>query len=280
VHLHSRRGADVLGGIAARIAGCPAVLSRRVDNTEPRWFAALKYRLYAAVVGISGAICAVLRSQGVAEDRLSCIPSAVDTARYARDCDPVYFERCTGLEPASRTIAMVAQFIPRKGHTVLFKAVPNVIARHPEVRFLLFGRGPLEEALRAETLRLGLGEVIRFPGFVHDLERLLPCCYALVHPANLEGLGVSLLEAGAAGLPIVAARAGGIPEIVEDGRNGLLVPPDDPDALALALIRLLDEPALHAKLASNAHRVVLECFSTERMVEDNHALYRRLTEKA
>lgn len=276
VHLHSRRGADVLGGIAARWSGVPAVLSRRVDNAESKLWVALKYRLYGAVVGISAKICEMLHSEGLPQAKLNCVPSAVETTRYANGGDAAYFAQCVGGLPETRSIAMVAQFIPRKGHAVLLEALPQVIAQHPDVRFALFGQGPLLSEIRTEVGRQGLGKHVSFPGFVPDLERLLPCFYALVHPASKEGLGVSLLEAGAAGLPIIAARAGGIPEIVTDGENGLLVPPDDPLALAEALNRLLGDCGLRERLASNARQTIADRFSIERMVQGNNAIYRKL----
>ena len=110
------------------------------------------------------------------------------------------------------TLAMIAQFIPRKGHRVLIEALPAIVARHPNVRVLLFGRGAEQAAIRrAVAARPELASRVAFAGFRDDLHRVLPCIDVVVHPASMEGLGVALLQAAACGVPIVAGRAGGIP---------------------------------------------------------------------
>jgi len=275
VHLHSRRGADTLGLAAARWAGIPAVLSRRVDNREPRWIARLKYPLYRRVIAISEEIRRVLLSEGVAPDHVVTVRSAVDPASIPHRCggrDAFLAEM--GLPGNARVAGMAAQFIHRKGHHVLLDAVPAVLAAVPDARFLLFGRGPLEGELRDDIAARGLQDAVRMAGFRDDLPRLLPCLDLLVHPAFKEGLGVALLEAGAAGIPVVGSRAGGIPEVVVDGRTGLLVPPGDPSALASALVGLLGDPERCAAMGREARRFVEEERSVDAMVEGNLAVYR------
>jgi hypothetical protein len=188
VHLHSRRGSDLWGGLAARLEGVPAVLSRRVDNPEPRAWAALKYRLYRRVIAISHGIRAVLLAEGLAPERVVCVHSAVDTARYRPGCaDPGWLRREFGLSADGAVLAMVAQFIPRKGHRVLLDALPAVWAAHPRTQVLLFGQGPEHAAIAAEVARRGFADRVRLPGFRDDLHQVLPCVDLVVHPAALEG---------------------------------------------------------------------------------------------
>jgi glycosyltransferase involved in cell wall biosynthesis len=273
VHLHSRRGADVLGGIGARLAGLPCVLSRRVDNPEPATWARLKYRLYDRVITISDGIRRVLLSEGVAAGRVVCVRSAVDPSPYARGCDRAWFTAEFGLPPAARVLGVIAQLIPRKGHRHLFAALPGILRRHPDAHVLCFGQGPLHDELAALVAAPPYEGRVRLAGFRADLPRLLPCLYGVVHPAEMEGLGVSLLQAAAAGVPIVASRAGGIPEVVRDGENGLLVPSADPAALAQALDRLLGDPIRADELGRRGRALVRDEFSIDHMVAGNRAVY-------
>jgi glycosyltransferase involved in cell wall biosynthesis len=276
LHLHSRRGADVLGAIAARLAGVPCVLSRRVDNPEPVRWARLKYRLYDHVIAISEGIRQVLLAEGVPPGRLSCVRSAVAPGGHA--CDRAAFERDFDLPPGARALGVVAQLIPRKGHRYLFEALPGLLRRYPDLYVLCFGRGPLQAELAAAVAAPRYDGRVRLAGFRADLPRLLPCLYGVVHPAEREGLGVALLQAAAAGVPVVASAAGGIPEVVHDGVNGWLVPPGDVGALDRAIARLLDDPAAAAAMGEAGRRLAREQFSTETMVEGNWRVYRAVLE--
>ncbi|WP_440996099.1 glycosyltransferase [Arhodomonas sp. SL1] len=277
VHLHSRRGADVIGGIAARLAGVPAVLSRRVDNPEPRCWVALKYRLYAHVITISEGIRAVLLAEGLAPEKVTCVPSAVDTEAYRPDCDRDWFRREFGLADDEPTVGMAAQFIPRKGYRVLVEAAPAILAEHPRSRFLLFGRGPEEGAIRSLVRERGLEERFIFAGFREDLPRVLPCLDVLAHPAHMEGLGVILLQAAACGVPVVASAAGGIPEIVVDGENGSLIDDGDVEALSSAIVGLLHRPQCCHALGQAGRERVRRVFSIDAMVAGNRSVYARVS---
>jgi glycosyltransferase involved in cell wall biosynthesis len=276
VHCHSRRGADTLGGLAARTVGVPAVVSRRVDNPEAPALARLKYGLYRKVITISERIREQVISTGVPERKVTCVRSAVELERWSGPCDPHRFRWVSGALEGEVTVGVAAQLIERKGHRDLLEALPAILARVPHLRTVFFGRGPLEEELRTTAARLGLASRITFAGFVDDLEPLLPCLDLLVHPAHMEGLGVILLQASAAGVPIVAARAGGIPEVVREGVNGLMVPPGDPPSLANAVLRVLEAPDLSARLREGGRSLAREEFSVGAMVRGNLAVYREV----
>jgi glycosyltransferase involved in cell wall biosynthesis len=274
VHLHSRRGADTLGALTARLAGVPSVLSRRVDNPEPGWSLAAKYRLYEAVITISSAIREVLVEQGVPEGRIRTVHSALDPAPFQAPCEQAAFRGEFGLPAEGPVVGMAAQFIPRKGHHVLLDAIPEVLSQHPLTSFLLFGQGPLLEEVFHRLEKEGLQDRVYLPGFRDDLPRILPCLDLLVHPAIREGLGIILLQASASGIPIVATRAGGIPEAVADGETGILVPPEDPGALARAISQLLSNPHRATAMGEAGRRRVRDHFSADRMVEGNLEVYR------
>ncbi len=276
VHLHSRRGADLFGGLAARRSGLPCVLSRRVDNPEPRWLVALKYRLYDHVITISEGIRQVLLAEGLAPDKVSCVRSTIDPAPYLGDYDKAAFRHALGLPRQAPLAAIVAQLIERKGHRHLLAALPRVLERQPGLVVLVYGRGPLEDELRTAIERQGLAGRVKLMGFIDDLPAQLGCVDLLVHPADMEGLGVSLLQASAARVPIIASRAGGMPEAVRDGENGLLIEPGDVDGLAAAMIRLLDDAALRNRMGEAGRALVLREFSVDAMCEGNLAVYRKV----
>lgn len=276
VHLHSRIGADVMGGVAARLRGVPVVHSRRVDNPEPRWLVALKYRLFDRVIAISEGIGQVLLAEGLPAAKLRVVPSAVPLAAGGRPCDRTRIAALLGVPAAGRWLGVVAQLIPRKGHRFLLAALPSLIAEVPDLQVIFFGQGPLAVELAQQVDAAGLRGRVHLVGFRSDLPDCLPCLDLLVHPATMEGLGVALLQAASAGVPIVASRVGGIPEVVQDGVTGLLVPPADVPALARACQRLLSDAVLRTRLGAAARMRVSEHFSAPAMVAGNLAVYREL----
>lgn len=274
VHLHSRRGADTLGAVTTKVARIPTVLSRRVDNPEAGWSLGAKYRLFDAVIAISEAIRRVLVEQGVPEEKVHCVHSALDPTPFEGPCRREAFLREFHLTEGDRAVGMAAQFIARKGHEALLEAIPGILEAHPSTRFLLFGQGPLQEEVRRQVRERGLEDAVRFPGFRRDLQEILPCLDLLVHPATMEGLGIILLQASAAGIPIVASAVGGIPEAVAHGESGLLVNAADPAALSDAVKTILSDRDGARRMGAEGRRRVRDLFSVDRMVEGNLEVYR------
>lgn len=276
VHLHSRIGADTMGGLAARLSGVAVLHTRRVDNPEPRWLVALKYRLHYRVIAISDGIARVLLAEGLPPAKLRVVRSAVVAERFARPCRPGLIRERLGLPDDVLLLGVVAQLIERKGHRVLLDALPALLADQPRLQVLFFGQGPLAATLKQHIKDAGLSGRVHLVGFRDDLNELLPCLSLLVHPAWMEGLGVSLLQAAAAGVPIIASRVGGVPEAIMDGVTGLLIPPGDAAALEQAMRRLLCDPGLRERLGrAGAERARRE-FGIDVMVEGNLNIYREL----
>ncbi len=276
VHLHSRRGCEIFGGIAARMAGAPVILTRRVDNPESRLVVGIKYRLYDQVVTISQAIGCVLAREGVPAEKIACVPSAVDCEQYTPSRDRAWFEREFDLTDQDIVIGVVAQLIARKGHRYLLAALPRLFHKHPHLKVLIFGRGQLQESLQRQIDAAGWRQRVRMLGFRQDMDKVMPNLDLLVHPAEMEGLGVSLLQAAASGVPIVASAVGGIPEIVHHGVTGLLVTPADAEALESAVDQMLEQPQRAEKMAVAARQLVKVTFSVPAMVQGNLAIYQRL----
>ncbi|MDT8368603.1 MAG: glycosyltransferase family 4 protein [Longimicrobiales bacterium] len=277
VHLHSRRGADTLGLWAAWRSGVPTVVSRRVDTPELPVVSRLKYRRCGRVIAISEAIRGVLLEGGVPPDHVVTIRSAIDADAISDTCrDRGLLRRAFGFPKDALVIAVVAQLIDRKGHDTLLDALPRVVGEIPRARLVIFGRGPRRAAIRARIERNDLVSRVHLAGHRDDLIDLLPCCDLVAHPARAEGLGIALLEAQAAGLPVVASRVGGIPEAVVDERTGVLVEPDDPASLARALIRLLADADLRARMGAEARAWVRTERSLAVMVRETRTLYEAL----
>lgn len=281
VHFHTSH-AHTLGAMAAALLGGRrprTVLTRRVDFSIfrhsflglNRW----KYRSVDRIVAISEAIRDVLLADGIDPRRIDLVPSGVDPARFD-GVRPVDLRHELGLPPATRLVANVAHLADHKGQVYLVDAAPRILSACPDAAIIIIGEGELRDPLMARARDLGVAGRVLFPGFRTDVPGILRGIDIYVMPSHMEGLGTAVLDALCCALPVVAARAGGIPEIVRDRENGLLVPPRDPEALAAAVIGLLRDPALARALAARGPATVRDRFGVDRMVDGNVAVYRRL----
>lgn len=273
VHCHSRRGADVLGGLAASFADVPAVVSRRVDNTEMRLTAAIRYRPFRKIIAISAAISAVLQERGVDEERIEVILDAVDVDAFSAPVDCAAFRAKFGIPDEAFVIAAAGQLIPRKGHRYLLQAIEQLSSTHPALRLIIFGEGYLNNQLRAQAAALGLGDVVQFVGFEKNLDRYFACFDLFVHPALAEGLGVVTLKAAAAGVAVIGFAAGGLPEAIDHDVTGLLVAPEDVPALTDAILALLDDDARRQRLGEAGRKRMRTHFSINTMADKHVQLY-------
>lgn len=276
VHCHSRRGADFLGGMASAMARLPAAVSRRVDHPEARWIARARYRPFRKVIAISENVAAVLRENGVDEERLTIIRSAVDVERFEEPPARKQLLEEFGLDDGHFIIASMGQLIPRKGHRYLLEVMANLSRRMPRARLLVFGQGSLEPELRQQAEKLRLGEFVQFAGFRRDLDGYMGAFDLAVHPALREGLGVSMLKAAAAGVAVVAFDVAGSREAVVNGRTGILVSPKDTAALEKAILLLAENRMLRHAFGEAARKRMRDEFSIETMVDKHIDLYRSM----
>jgi glycosyltransferase involved in cell wall biosynthesis len=153
-----------------------------------------------------------------------------------------------GLEGVWPIVGAVTRFYPAKGITFLVEAFPRVLERFPDARLVLVGDGPLGDELKDQARTLGIGRSVIFTGFRTDAEAFVQLFTVSAVPSLEEGIGNVAIESIAGGVPVVASREGGLPEVVVEGKSGLLVPPGDASSLAAALIRVLEEPFLLDRL--------------------------------
>ena len=197
---------------------------------------------------------------------------AVAAGRGARDA----LRASLGFGPEDVLFTCIARFAPQKAHPVLLEAFARARKREPRLALLLVGDDPFGDGRqRAEALarQLDLGPRCVFAGIRRDVPALLAACDGFVMSSLWEGLGLVFLEAMAARLPVVASRVSAVPEVVLHELTGLLVPPSDPEALSLALVRLAADPGLRARLGEAGRERVRAHFGLERMVEETLAVY-------
>jgi glycosyltransferase involved in cell wall biosynthesis len=274
VQLHDPH-ALACGVLASRGTGVPLVATRRVDFALRGRWSRWKYTSAARVVAVSDAIRSVLARGGLDAGRLRVVYEGVPD----RPAAPGGREALValGIPRNAPVIGNVAALTGHKDHATLLKAARLVLERAPEARFVVVGEGELRAQVEALHRELGLGERCVLAGFRTDLDRLLPAFSIFCLTSHMEGLGTSLLDAMAFARPVVATRAGGIPEAVEDGVTGALVPVRDPPALAAALLELLKDETRRRALGQAGRRRYEEHFTAERMVENTLSVYAELS---
>lgn len=275
VHAHAAH-AVATAALASCGTGARLLVSRRVAlplrrNPASRWKYARSARFIAVSERVRGTLCA----GGVAPERVCVVRSGVDLGQPVRRASAATLGTL-GVTPGRALVVMVSSLIPPHKDPETF-LVALAAAREAGAPFqaLLVGDGPL--AGKAERLRreLGLEEVVRLTGFRRDAVELLAAADVAVLSSRDEGLGTTLLDAMAAGVPVVATAAGGVREIVRDGLDGVLVPVGDGRALGAAVARVLRDPGLRAVLAAAGRRRVQQ-FSMDRTVEGTLEVYRSL----
>jgi len=284
VHMHTSH-AHTLGVLASLVARrARRIVSRRVDfsiHRTPLRLNGFKYRHGVhRYVAISRAVKDALVKDGVDGARIDVVSSGVDVDDLARRREAARSSGATralrerlGLGDRSPVIGHVGHLTWHKGQKHLVAAMPRVLEAHPRAVAVIVGEGGERAALEADVARLGLGGAVRLAGFVEDPVPAYGLFDVFVMPSVMEGLCTSILDAMTLEAVVVAAGAGGIPEIVRDGDNGLLVPPGDPAALAEAILRALADAPLRERLRAAGVETVRRRFSADAMVDGTLAVY-------
>jgi glycosyltransferase involved in cell wall biosynthesis len=213
---------------------------------------------------------------GPIQDRIVVICNGVDVERYGQPVDKVSMRSQLGLEATARLIAVVATFREPKGHRYMVEAMAALVPQHPDVHALFVGDGDLREELQTRVERLGLGEHIHFLGNRSDVPELLATSDLFVLPSLWEGLPMALIEAMAAGTPVVATAVSGTVQVMIPGETGLVVPPGNSQMLAKAILELLSDPARAQAMGIAAKQRVQAEFSAQKQADEHLTLYYRL----
>jgi glycosyltransferase involved in cell wall biosynthesis len=266
IHTHDHRALFYAGPVAW-VSRVPLVVNTRHGRNchfTPRQVAVGRHlaRLVDRYVCVSEDVKAQCVAEGIPTRNLLTIKNGVDVDRFtfsgSRGCGPV---------------VAVGRLSPEKDIANLIRATEMAAKRIPSVRVEVAGNGPCLEELKGLAAELGVGDRIKFLGEVHDVSSLLSRARMFVLPSRSEGIPVTVLEAMACGLPVLATRVGGLPEVVDQGVTGLLVLPADAPALADAIIAIWNDPDRGAQLGSAGRRRVEQHFDVGRMVADYEALY-------
>ena len=274
--IHSQtRITQVMGTLLKKRTGCP-----HISTCHGFFKRRLSRRLFPCwgekVIAISSAVKRHLMDDfGVTPDKIILIESGVDLNDFApvSQVTRIQQRKKYGLvdEPV---IGMIARLSEVKGQDILIRSMPQVMTRVPRAKLLLVGEGKTQETLRGMVKRMNLTGHVRFIPLVNKTMEMLQLCDIFVMPSRQEGLGLSIMEAQAFGLPVVASRVGGIPSLIEHGQTGLLVEPENPRALADAIIELCNNPQRSRDIGTAARQFIQKHHSANRMVDETEALYR------
>lgn len=268
------------GVLAARMAGVRGVfLTEHGLSLYKTWTAILFDRFVSRfcdrmIVVARAVLEARQRKWKIPAARMAYIPNSVDPARFDFEAPREALRVECGVPTDGPLVLCVGSLLPVKGHAYLIQAAARVIALFPDVTFALAGGGGLEDDLVRQAQKEGVSDRFLFLGYRDDVEKLLKAADVFVLPSMREGTSIAILEAMAAGTPVVATDVGGNPELIMDHETGLLVPPRSPEALADAIGTLIRDSALRERVASNARQKVEREFSEEVNFERLVTLYR------
>jgi glycosyltransferase involved in cell wall biosynthesis len=288
IHTHGVR-ANLIGRLANRQEGSPAklvttvhsILSLDYPNVWKRLlFASFERATWPFVdhfILVSQAMKRDHLKKGLPESKLSVIHNAIELPERPTEHVPqTSLRELLGVGDDVTIVGTVARLHTVKGHTYLLKAIKQVVAERQDVVFPWIGDGDLYEALQKEARELGVDRYIRMLGFRQDVPDLLPQLDLFVLPSLSEGLSVAILEALAVGVPVIATAVGGSPEVIDSGKDGLLVPPADPNALAESICLLVKDKELRTRLAKAGQEMVYRRFTLPRLVRETTDVYKKL----
>jgi glycosyltransferase involved in cell wall biosynthesis len=278
VHLHGQF-AGSLGQIALQLAGRPRSIytvlwPSWLDEGGP-WSRLRNYSAERLSCGLASEVVAVSehdRHELLARSLCKVGKLSIIHTAYSLQDDIVH----PGQAAAEPVVGFVGRLVDQKGCEYLVRAAPLVVSAHPNVRFVVVGDGPELARLTALARELNVASAVEFVGYDPAPARRMKSMSVLAVPSIYEPLGMVPMEAMACGVAVVASAVGGLPEVVEDGVTGILVPPRDPRAIAQALIRLLDTPQDRVRMGSAARERAVRKFSPATITAQYAVLYRRV----
>jgi glycosyltransferase involved in cell wall biosynthesis len=270
VHAHDATAVSLAGMALTMNSTSPVrprlVAARRVDfHLKHHAFSRWKYKKVDLFIAASKTIAAILVQDQIPPQKIAVVHDGVDLDRIQR-VPAVDARTAFWLPRGAPLIGNVAALAGHKGQRYLVAAAALVVRELPDARFVILGEGELRPALERQIRDLGLGRHVLLPGFREDAVGLTKSFDLFVMSSVTEGLGSAMLDAMACGRPVVATRTGGIPEAIVDGRDGLLVAPQDAEALARAIVRLMRDDTLRQSLGEAGRQRVVAEFSVEKMI--------------
>ena len=275
--------ADIWGRMFKKISGAKCFVST-IHNVDPwrQWYHVLLDRGTACRTDLFIAVSEAVRKTRIEREKfppekIRTIYNGIDARQYENLPERVTARAVFGLsESDAPVIGILANLRKQKGHLDVIDTLPSLCNQFPAIRFIFAGKDYTEGEAARRAAERGVKEHIVFPGFIDDPKHLFGAADMFLLPSYWEGMPVSVLEAMAAGVPIIATPVGGVPEIIEDGKTGLLIPPGDREALLNALATLANRPELSRTLVDNARKRVVEHFDIDIMVKRYEHEYLKL----
>ena len=264
------RASQKAGVVAAR---------RLAYRLQQNYFSLARYRSAARLVAVSQFVAKSLAGSGMTGRRVEVVYDGVEVPPAVSAEERLRARRRWGIAENEQLFGCVGYLLPEKGQEILIRAWPAVRRESAKCRLLLAGDGASRSMLEALARELGVADAVTFTGFVEKVSEVYVALDGFLFPSLAEPLGSSMLDALARGLPTVGLARGAVPEVIEDGVNGLLVERPDPAAFASAIVRLLSDPALAARFGAAARRTTELRFSVDHMVEETLRIYREICEE-
>lgn len=233
----------------------------------------LALRAFDKVIVVSDAVADILRHSGMAAEKVAMIPNGVDLDRFRSAVPKLRNEIGLAHNPV---VGFVGRLVPDKGGALLVRAAQHVLTIHPNTTFVLVGEGPAHQEWKALAGELGIDKQVIFVGARDDMPEVYASFDMVVLPSLIEALPMCLLEAMAAGKPVIATRVGAVPRLVVEAQTGLLLEPGDVSALAQAILRLLENPDMACQLGENGRAHVARHFSAEVMAKSYIEMYEQV----
>ncbi len=290
VHTHGTR-VSFYGRLAARWAGVPIIISTVHSSLYNYPIGRMKKKMYTYLDRLTAHFCdqIICVSRALADEmvkrskinpgKILIIRNGVDLKRFDQIGDTAYLLKESNTNSEDKKIGAIGRLSHEKGHACLLKAVARLKKSFPRLKCLIVGDGPLRQELERLSRELGISQNCIFLGARRDIAEILSILDLLVLPSLSEGLSMALLESMASRCPAVASRVGGIPELIEDGKTGLLVEPENPLALAEAIRSLLQNKDKAKEISLNARRRVEKEFTVEEMAKKTEGIYERFVKE-
>ena len=270
-----------IGALAAKLAGTPVLIRTRHLNIPLK----RAWHNFVHFLPDSLVTCGETMSRHLAEDcgfpekQLTSIPTGIDFPQFTPTHSRQETRQALDIPDGDFLVLMVGVIRSVKRHEIALRAFRRLLDRHPAAQLVLAGEGPMQERMEQLAAKLAIADRVHFIGYREDVPDLLRAADLVLLTSSSEGVPQAVTQALGMGVPVVATAVGGVPELVIHERTGLLVPPEDPQAAAVAMARLADDPALATRLGEEGRRHVMAEFSLEAMLDKTERLYRALLQR-
>lgn len=287
IHIHGNKSA-LVGRIAANLARTQALIivtvhnfliyqqanlfKRKVACWIEKYLAKGTHKIIAVSARLKNSLVSI---EGIPENKIVTIHNGISMKKWDEFSSVPSFRVSLEISEDAFLVGNIGRLVWWKGHKILLESLPILLKNHPEVVILIVGEGPEMNQIKKVAVENNLQKQVKFLGFVPDIRPYLSIFDVFVLPSLKEPFGIVILEAMAAKRPVVATRAGGVPEIITDGVNGLLVESGNPEAIAEGIDRIISNPELREKVAEQGYRDVRSKFSLEKMVEETEKVYQK-----